>query len=89
MDIELNTLSMLNQNTAKFHLATASLVFMCYLIPGLWDALAAVEVPERLFLATPVATKDGAIAYNTQTLKLDGIKDRPLTSYLDTIAPSS
>eukprot|EP00072_Mus_musculus_P064874 XP_011247683.1 PREDICTED: endogenous Bornavirus-like nucleoprotein 2 [Mus musculus] len=30
----------------RFHPATGSLIFMCYLFPGLWEALCSAGVPE-------------------------------------------
>ncbi|XP_006861276.1 PREDICTED: endogenous Bornavirus-like nucleoprotein 1-like [Chrysochloris asiatica] len=68
-----------HEHRSRFHPVTASLVFMCYLIPGLWEALNAAGVHQRSYLAAPV--KDGdRVAYETLALHLSDVEDRSLSA---------
>lgn len=70
---------MLNsEHRARFYPVTGCLIFVCYVLPGMWESLAAADVSGQSCLSTPMQGKDGP-AYETSVLR-KGVRERPLTA---------
>lgn len=73
-DMDINRLPVLSHELrTRFHPVTGSLIFSCYLFPGLWEVLCSAGVSEQSYLFSPVQGKDGPV-YETLVHHQEGIK---------------
>ncbi|XBU06228.1 MAG: nucleoprotein, partial [Carlia munda bornavirus] len=79
-DLERNVESMMNQaHRSRFHSATPTLVFLCWLIPGLWNALDGIGVPRVSYLSAPVTDRAGNTRISTGKLYGENSSGRALS----------